>query len=315
MKRYRLIRRRNPEDPFSLGTIAEICTGGYTTILDVDGKGKNLENYGFKWIIEYPEFWEEIIEYPIGTKVLNSHTDTIYTKKEDGWYKPLEKTSYTDEMIRNAKNITVIDEKVVEKEYEILSIMPINELNFNGIIFAYNCNDLLNYLIKGNYKILSIKRLIDGKIFTVGDKVKYNGNPPNPIREIKNFYIKDERLLFNWIDDKYQSGYCFNLLNKYDHLKQPLFTTEDGIDIYKGDKFWFVNNIYNGHYNLCTATAGKNKVESTKVEGILDFSTKEAAEEYILMNKPCLSLKEVLNTVSFLERSIEKLKELVKSKL
>lgn len=43
--------------------------------------------------------------------------------------------------------------------------------------------------------------------------------------------------------------------------------------------------------------------------------TKEAAEEYILMNKPCLSLNDVFNTITWLDNSKKLLKELVKQKL
>ena len=50
------------------------------------------------------------------------------------------------------------------------------------------------------------------------------------------------------------------------------------------------------------------------------FSTKETAEEYILMNKPCLSITDILNIKVFgshLNSSwiIAQLKKLVKSKL
>tara|TARA_R110000782_G_scaffold261523_1_gene353218 strand:- start:157 stop:450 length:294 start_codon:yes stop_codon:yes gene_type:complete len=62
------------------------------------------------------DYWEEIVEYPIGTKVHNSQTNTIYTKKEDGWYKPSEKTTYTNEMIGSKKHLTVLG--TIEKGYE-----------------------------------------------------------------------------------------------------------------------------------------------------------------------------------------------------
>jgi len=58
----------------------------------------------------YPEFWEEIIEYPIGTKVFNSQTKTTYTKKEDGWHRPSELTSYTDEQIAQSKHINIMED-------------------------------------------------------------------------------------------------------------------------------------------------------------------------------------------------------------
>ena len=66
---------------------------------------------------------------------------------------------------------------------------------------------------------------------------------------------------------------------------KPLFTTEDGVDIYKGDTIY---NIWDGR----TAT----KIKATKYhrgpsvnEWWLNFSTKKAAEEYLLHHKKCLS--------------------------
>lgn len=48
------------------------------------------------------------ISYPVGTKVFNSNTKNIYTKKEDGWYKKPEKTAYTDKDISNLTFLSII---------------------------------------------------------------------------------------------------------------------------------------------------------------------------------------------------------------
>lgn len=134
------------------------------------------------------EFWEEVVEYPIGTEVYNSQTNTTYTKKENGWYKPAEKTAYTDEIIRDRKHITVIS-KSEEKP-----------------------------------------------------------------------------------------------------SKQLIFKTEDGVDIYEGDE---VTWLYS-HLAICdTRPARSNMVKSFKY-----FSTREKAQEYIIENKPCLSLKDVRDVYS-----------------
>jgi len=299
MKRYRLIRRRNPEDPFSLGTIAEICTGGYTTILDVDGKGKNLENYGFKWIIEYPEFWEEIIEYPIGTKALNSHTNIIYTKKEDGWYNPGEKTAYTDKQIQDSKNISVIEDKITEKEYEILSFVG------TGTVFKKDSQlkDLYcvedgrspfhneKWLLEANMNIHSIKRLSDGEIFTIGDNI--NGTIMKSKGVISKFVITSKNKVNVWRTTIIIPSETSELLNTIYKIKQPLFTTEDNIDVFEKYNFWFLQDLNSDHLKYWDWRV-MSRDNDIYLKDKIKFLTKEGAEEYILMNKPCLSINDII---------------------
>lgn len=116
--------------------------------------------------------------------------------------------------------------------------------------------------------------------------------------------------------------YCEKDCKKWaeEQVKPPIFTTEDGVDIYKGD-------IY---YGLRIAKIDFLKLEiypfsgnffSGKDSSFKYFSTKEAAEEYILLNKPCLSINDIRplltycnNNYTNIDLLIKKLKELVKSK-
>src|SRR5690606_3435836 len=87
-----------------------------------------------------------------------------------------------------------------------------------------------------------------------------------------------------------------------------LFTTEDGVDVYEGDIVYSLETDRKSRrkYKVCSV------LESTtdKVPGCISsdgfnalfpqdgdkiFSTPEAAEEYILLNKPCLSMKDVID--------------------
>ena len=90
-----------------------------------------------------------------------------------------------------------------------------------------------------------------------------------------------------------------------------MFTTEDGVDIFKGDKI----------YSHSQFKLWEHIVEDNDIAPIKWFSTKEAAEEYIILNKPCLSVKEIIDSVdTTLDEFISNvtlfnlLKELVKSK-
>lgn len=197
-------------------------------------------------------------------------------------------------------------ELVVEKDYEILElslkrsekpqIINIFDRSDEYIISLLNCN--------GN-SIHSIKRLSDGEIFTIGDKIIYNEIVPTKLK-IKSFQIFNNELLVHK-----DCTMNTNKLYEIQHIKQPLFTTEDGVDIFENDTIHGVSNdwkVFSHFTNL------QNKIKSWGIKPI--FSTKEKAEEYILLNKPCLSYNEVLKAVSIKNKNtFETLKDLVKSKI
>lgn len=85
-------------------------------------------------------------------------------------------------------------------------------------------------------------------------------------------------------------------------IKQKLFTTEDGVDIYEGDKYFelIIPGFHNKQcvWNILPYEGKSNLIydqEGNRKHFRLWFSTEKAAEEYIIMNKPCLSLKELNN--------------------
>jgi hypothetical protein len=94
--------------------------------------------------------------------------------------------------------------------------------------------------------------------------------------------------------------------------KEALFTTEDGVIAHENDTV----------YHLCILRDGAWKVSKSRArKEILPipswfkyFSTEEAAKEYVLMNKPCLSIQNVLDW-NLNDESPKELIELVQSKL
>ena len=206
-------------------------------------------------------------------------------------------------------------EEVVEKDYEILSLIEGK--------FIYPCDkyskDYINQLFNTlGVSIHSVKRLSDSEIFTIGDKIQLD-NDNKEFGTITELYISHEQLRF----------YCGRLggvichdvdkRNNFTKLKQKLFTTEDGVDIFEGDKYF-----------ICTASLS-NCINNEGIVGKFFkpnpnykyFSTKEKAEEYILMNKPCLSLNDVIleaNRINknkgFIKAKLgQSLKELVNTKI
>ena len=96
----------------------------------------------------------------------------------------------------------------------------------------------------------------------------------------------------NWFNPENYPEFWEEVIEK---VKIPLFTTEDGVNIFKDDTFYYVKFT---QYNM---TVGKpfeivrGDYLSFEYEPQYEkyFSTKEKAEEYILLNKPCLSYGDV----------------------
>lgn len=113
------------------------------------------------------------------------------------------------------------------------------------------------------------------EVFTIGDKTTLG-------------IITCFRLLDNEIMVDFDNKNSILLKSKQlQHIKQPLFTTEDGVDIFKNDVYYGLNKG-----DLIIMELNTNRIILDDIK-CLTFSTKEKAEEYILLNKPCLSLNDV----------------------
>jgi len=174
---------------------------------------------------------------------------------------------------------------------------------------------ILDTNISDNLKqsISSIKRLSDDEIFTVGDTVKTK----QLSFVIDKFSINAHKPSEILLSSSEHTFICN--LNEVTKSKPILFTTEDGVDIYENDAIWVISSNFNTIYT----TAFSNKYGNSKTAYKIVFSNKKAAEEYILMNKPCLSLNDVASIYPGVNKNhsntpshqAERLKELVKSKL
>ena len=216
-------------------------------------------------------------------------------------------------------------QEVIEKDYEILSFY--NNMNNSYYKFSYvnykyatfnvedthcaiGCRDF-DYCLK-YYQINSVRRLSDGKVFTIGDIV---GEPCFAF-PIKQFKLCNEEctILISSYNKLHGSGNYNTRLKDLKKVKQPLFTTEDGVDIFEGDSYCKVNN--QSDYSLVTGFIAEGAQDNYRG---LKFSTKEKAEEYILMNKPCLSLNDLLENVpsrgNIMGEYLSNLKEVVKNRI
>lgn len=207
-------------------------------------------------------------------------------------------------------------EEVVEKEYKILCYSQDDNRNCHSTIKRDK-----------SWDIHSVKRLSDGEVFSIGDTLTEG--------VIQKITLSD----YNdgiYLDTK---NYIGLPLKKWIKNRLVLFTTEDGVDIFEGDKIYWINlftldkvncNKYKDDIGECDLKDGLislkdfNKSNKTQDISFIGFSTKKAAEKYILMNKPCLSLNDVASVYITADKTCKpddfrsqsyRIQQLVKQKL
>lgn len=177
-------------------------------------------------------------------------------------------------------------EEIVEKDYEILEITfedgkPCPYKLFGG------CYDSKEHFIECflnasscNYKIHSVKRLSDSKVFSVNNEIAYK----NKIYTIEIIYLLEDGVRFY-----VGQGLNFGIKN-ISVFQRPLFKSDDGKQIFEGDEVIYkVTDFFDVLADYCVKSEALNYIKGRT------FSTKKAAENYIKMNKPCLTYKEILN--------------------
>lgn len=184
-------------------------------------------------------------------------------------------------------------EEVIELDYEILTVSPSEKHTayYNKqLLFTWSTCDKNIEL----WDIRSVKRLSDGIIFTLGDKVSiFKG-----ITNIKAFRILSNNEFVIDFDNK-----CSAIGVQYiSKVIEPIFTTDDGVAIFEGDSYY---SVYTSDYTYeklhwSILKPANNTCLNLKAVGILRFSTLEKAEKYILDNKP-----KRLYTEDEMERALE----------
>lgn len=188
-----------------------------------------------------------------------------------------------------------------QKDYEILSFKNIDKseiiTNFKDDLVVKNSRglwgwtfylemgesieeEMLKAVEKGRFIIHSVKRLLDGEIFTIGEEV-------------------EQGTIISFVNT--QDGIKIRIAKTWCHLdrlkKVPkevvIFTTEDGVKItdkYKG-MLYAVNKI---SYVLQNCNVGNAfKFYNFYKESNVFFQSYEKAKEWKTRNTPCLSLKEI----------------------
>lgn len=135
--------------------------------------------------------------------------------------------------------------------------------------------------------IFSVRRLSDGIIFSCQEKVRtpYAGD-----LVIYSFEIRGQEMIARFTNGHLSNGYCN--INGLSKLPQPILVTSDGVEITEPTALHIVSE----NWNIC-------EIVKVNIKKQLDFdhrgvfSTREAAEEYILNNRPLLSLNDVKENI------------------
>ena len=242
---------------------------------------KNPENY--------PEFWEKVVEKDY--EIL-----CIKHKKSKCFY-------------RNSidlRNLNLYDIHSVKRlsDGKVFNIgeNATTALNNYGPITAFeiNCNRMYirtNGSSKGTFSC-NIKDLIVSELlFKTEDGV--------------NIFKGDECWAIDKTDLDHLGKVDFRNNHPYDYAlyfsnekkaqqyikeNKPLFVTEDSVNIFKGDKAYECarnGKCYNKSNRFTPLNSERHNYTSIGKSWIV-FSTEKKAEEYILLNKPCICLKDLI---------------------
>lgn len=195
-------------------------------------------------------------------------------------------------------------ELIKEKEWEILSFKYDSEypiianIQSNGSYQSYlpmtqssGGSTLNEMLMASRWSIYSVKRLFDNEIFSVGNKIEhsYTDKFENKITKtytIKKIYFLDTENIRFYVDE----GLNFSLEKLKKYTPKALFITKDGVEIFKGDTYWYMNK---SHFQL-EKVIGPIECNKAPINiDLLYFSTQKAAMNYIDLNKPKYSEKDI----------------------
>jgi len=213
----------------------------------------------------------------------------IYNSVGKGWY--CLKDSKNRIYLPNIEDFSEFWQEIVDTSYKILSFIQRTSgriwLENRGIDEWSASDDYtspmhISHILTNNlYRIHSVKRLLDEEIFTIGDRIDINRHNDLIISRIT--ICENDRVMIT--GTKGCASY-FEYLKDVKKAKVPILTTNDGVDVYKEDSFIYATDKSFNKIVCFPADIIKNS-------DLIAFSTESARDEYILWNKPVLSLKDL----------------------
>jgi hypothetical protein len=212
------------------------------------------------------------------------------------------------------------------KDWEVIKVINKGAISFFSTGRGYTIEEIK----KDGYDIYQVRRLSDGEMFSIGDQIGWGeiGNYKTTILSFRINAERENRLEFEYqVAEKHRS-FCDFIDAVKLHKKapipppRPVFTTDDGVEIFdKKDEVWGIDKKklvrVTGHGNslgtwlngwYCTHHIPNPRDNDPEVlkcikENFAIFSTEEAANNYIIMHKRCLSVRDVLDIIKNCDHS------------
>lgn len=290
-----------------LGGQRHLYTASYIESL-LNSKG--IDNEGFVWTDElvlkfykfannadrnFTGFYSDLAVFK--AKYSPKPADQVYEESIDKLYEKSLKSPTKEPYSKDEWQIISF-----EKDGKLLTI------DEKGWKYRNDSNSIsdVDWLIKF-YPIHSVLRKSDNTTWVIGEEVN---TPHLKGASIKSFGIFSERLIVDFHHDYNEENSCpLSDLSKPLPVeeKKVLFVTEDGVEIMDGDKYWNVST----EFKINCFDADK---DWTGRVGTRTFSTEEKAKEYITLNKPCLSVQDLLAAFNIEPDERNNIIELAKNK-
>lgn len=256
--------------------------------------GMDLSEVGYKFDfvggLSMPYEKNEAVKSAI-EKTLNNEVDNPVLERQGM------SINNISDLYNNGRFTTMTDQpqevKEPNKDWEVLEVV-----DFRRGVIKVGEGTLFNYV--DGEPIHSVRRISDGEVLTAmdgnyGSTERADGYPNKPI---KKFFEKDGLMYAQFNEGRGNNDGCLPItyIRKLppqiaEQPKQVLFTTEDGVNIYHDtDLLWRVF-IEPSSYECWKPY--EMFAPNYEVEGEKYFSTRQVADSWILMNKPCLSVKDI----------------------
>jgi hypothetical protein len=164
------------------------------------------------------------------------------------------------------------------------------------------------------WDIYSVKRISDGEVFTVGDRIDFDERGEGKLLQIE-FEIAPAdkgtgKLCF--VNDNWKLGKWFSI-NQLHKVKNHIFITHDGVNVYKSDTIWLLHKKTNTKSPYLIRN--ENDFAKLDLSDYICFSKKEKLNEYMLRHKPCLSLDDIQRAINVSPMLWDKLLAAAEAKL
>lgn len=184
-------------------------------------------------------------------------------------------------------------EKVIQKDFEIMTF------NYKGGLYNKNeqgyaigtsfTHSLESHLKDGVSKVHAVKRLSDGEIFTVGDNIEFTRGDEVCVRTIEGIIVWKSDITIRHEKGTISNETIGGIFQEITKRKKPIFTTEDGVNIFVGDSVYVVSEKGELLDYVYSNVRNDGRMSCRKY-----FSTKQAAQDYVDNNQPRLSIKDCL---------------------